>query len=108
MVKHFSGFQVDQAEAKFFGTAAQTVDEPCAVEFQISAGPRILIGEVVAQDPVDQDCKFAGGGGDDLGLAQPVRPGGDNKLPVRWRCGSNSWRHGAALPRDWPRVGFWS
>jgi hypothetical protein len=39
MVQHFSGFQIDQAEAKVFGTAAQTVDEPCAVEFQISAGP---------------------------------------------------------------------
>ena len=39
MVEHFSGFEVDQAEANFFGTAAQTVDEPYAVEFQISAGP---------------------------------------------------------------------
>ena len=72
MGEHFSGFQVDQAEANFFGTAAQTVDEPCAVEFQVSAGSRILVGEVTAQDPVDQYCKFAGGGGDSLGLAQPV------------------------------------
>src|SRR5215472_2188265 len=48
MVEHFSGFRVDQAQPKFFGTAAETVNQACAMELQISTSAGIAVGEFAA------------------------------------------------------------
>src|SRR5437588_11127037 len=71
MIEDFSGFQVDQAQAEFFSAAAQTVDHSFAMELEISLAAGSAIGEVATQDTVDQDRKFAGGGGDGLGRTEP-------------------------------------
>ena len=72
MVEHFSGFQIDQAETEFLGATAEAVDQARAVKLIVGRGAGVAVGNLAAQDPVNQYGEFTGGGGDGLGLAQPV------------------------------------
>ena len=71
MVKHLSGVEINQAQAEFFGAAAQTVNHACAMEFQIGSGAGIAVSEFAAQNTIDEYGKFAGGGGNRLRWTQP-------------------------------------
>ena len=59
MVEHFSGCEIDQAQAEFFGATAETISEPCVVVLEVGGGTGVSIDEVAAHHPINQHGEFA-------------------------------------------------
>jgi hypothetical protein len=87
MVEHFSGFQIDQAETEFLGATAETVDQARAVKLIVGRGAGVAVGDLAAQDPVNQYRQLTGGGGGWPWAGPAGKPAGDSRRPAPSRCG---------------------
>jgi hypothetical protein len=107
-VKHFPGLEINEAQTELLGAANHTINQARAVKLIVGRCAGIAVNHLAAQDMVNQYGEFAGGGGNGLGLAQPVSQAAIVGSQCR-RCASGSSHSGAGLlPRDWPRVESWN
>src|SRR5215467_13358378 len=67
--EHLAGRVIDQVKAEEFGAFAQGVELTGSIELIVSGCAGVFIEEVAGQNPIDQDRKLTGGGGDSLGFA---------------------------------------